>query len=39
MRRIIVIGLLAVLALIGVSAQTITQVSGTVLARGAGHER
>ena len=36
MRRLFVIGLLAVLAMMGVSAQTITQVSGTVLDRTTG---
>ena len=36
MRRLFVIGLLAVLALIGVSAQTMTQVSGMVLDRTTG---
>ena len=36
MRRLLFIGLLAVLAVMGVSAQTITQVSGTVLDRTTG---
>ena len=36
MRRLFVIGLLAVLAMMGVSAQTMTQVSGTVLDRTTG---